>query len=260
MRYYFLLVFFWQISVLSSQNVGISDVIHVPEQSAMLDINSNKSGMLIPRMSMNQIKSVISPANGLLIFCSDDNLFYFNSGTPLVPDWLRIGTKGHYIGEFYGGGIIIWIDHTGQHGLICSLTDLSTGTEWSNITSVLIGTATSDWDGQTNTTEIINQPGHLTSAAQICNDYINPDYGTGIYTDWYLPSVTELKHIRNHFYELNKALDTDADISTQILSKTEYWASREASNVYVHLFSFDNAAANTMLKTELYYVRAVRRF
>jgi acyl-CoA hydrolase len=32
----------------------------------------------------------------------------------------------HYIGELFGGGVVFWVDTTGQHGLICSMTDIIT--------------------------------------------------------------------------------------------------------------------------------------
>jgi len=70
----------------------------------------------------------------------------------------------HYIGELYGGGIVVsvWKVAGVEHGLIASLTDLSSGTAWSNVTSTAIGTtAQSPFDGQTNTTAIIAQTGHI---------------------------------------------------------------------------------------------------
>ena len=58
---------------------------------------------------------------------------------------------GHYVGELYGGGVVFWVDQTGQHGLICSMIDLSDSQAWSNVTETLIGTsAQSDWDGLIN--------------------------------------------------------------------------------------------------------------
>jgi len=48
---------------------------------------------------------------------------------------------------------------------------------WSNITNVLIGTTSvSIGTGQSNTLAIINQSGHFTSAAKICNDLVITNY------------------------------------------------------------------------------------
>jgi hypothetical protein len=109
----------------------------------------------------------------------------------------RVGER--YVGELYSGGVVIWIDQTGSHGLICSMIDLSTSQTWSNVGSTEIGlTAQSDWDGLSNSNAIVGQSEHSTSAAKLCLDYSNVDYGTGIYSDWYLPSRSELNHLFNN--------------------------------------------------------------
>ena len=75
-----------------AQGVGISAGVIVPDPSAMLDISSTSKGVLIPRMTMTQRNAISSPANGLLIFCTDDNNFYSNKGTPGTPNWVMIGS------------------------------------------------------------------------------------------------------------------------------------------------------------------------
>lgn len=169
------------------------------------------------------------------------------------------GTGGRYVGELYGGGVVFWVDHTGQHGLIVSMVDISTGQAWSNITNTLIGT-TNDWDGPSNTTAIIGQSGHTNSAAQLCADYINDDYGTGVYSDWYLPSVAELNHVWNNFYEVQKALTNDGNPATTPLARTTYWSSSERYAYSAWFFTFDYGGASYVNKNIAYYVRAVRAF
>jgi hypothetical protein len=75
-----------------AQGVGISAGVIVPDPSAMLDISSTSKGVLIPRMTMTERNAISSPANGLLIFCIDDNNFYSNKGTPGTPNWGMIGS------------------------------------------------------------------------------------------------------------------------------------------------------------------------
>ncbi|MCC6599329.1 MAG: hypothetical protein IT223_01485, partial [Crocinitomicaceae bacterium] len=69
--------------------------------------------------------------------------------------------------------------------------DLSTAQKWSNVTGTWIGT-TNEWNDASNTTAIIGQSGRTSSAAKLYADYTNSDYGTGIYSDWYLPSIADL--------------------------------------------------------------------
>ena len=123
------------------------------------------------------------------------------------------GSLGHYVGEFFGGGVVCWVDHTGQHGRILSMDDLTTtGHIWCNGTPTL--GITNYWDGAANTTAILNQSGHTTSAAGLCANYTNADYGTGIYSDWYLPAIAELKNVFDNIFEIQKPLFLDGNPAT----------------------------------------------
>jgi hypothetical protein len=165
----------------------------------------------------------------------------------------------HYVGELYGGGIVFWVDHSGEHGLVLSLVDVSTGKAWSNITSAAVNT-TNDWDGESNTTAIVGQPGHSESAAQLCNEYINEDYGTGVYDDWYLPGIAELNAMWGNFYDIQKVLSTDGNDQTTTLMRQIYWSSSEYTLNKAWSFSMAGGYNNYATKTGNYYVRAVRAF
>ena len=169
------------------------------------------------------------------------------------------GSGSRYVGELFGGGVVFWVDHTGQHGLIVSMVDLSTNHAWSNVTNTLIGT-TNDWDGANNTTAIIEQSGHTSSAAQLCANYTNADYGTGTYSDWYLPSVAEVNHIWNNFYEVQKALTIDGNPDTTPLARAWYWSSSEADGGTAMGFSFLYGFTSFSGKGDPSAVRAVRAF
>jgi hypothetical protein len=70
------------------------------DSSAMLDVKSTTSGLLIPRMTEAQCNAIVKPANGLLIYCTDDDHFYVNRGTPLSPDWAAVSSS-----DLSGSGI-----------------------------------------------------------------------------------------------------------------------------------------------------------
>ena len=59
-----------------------------PDSSSMLDIQSTSKGLLIPRMTAIKRDSIKRPAPGLLIFCTDNNHYYYNKGTPEVKNWV----------------------------------------------------------------------------------------------------------------------------------------------------------------------------
>ncbi|GAH09113.1 unnamed protein product, partial [marine sediment metagenome] len=113
------------------------------------------------------------------------------------------------VGESYGGGIVAYIfqdngidpDDPGyvegeQHGLIASAADLSASIYWHATNTGITGaTATALGTGEENTDKIIALYGAETNAARVCYDYINDDTGTGVYSDWYLPSKDELNKL-----------------------------------------------------------------
>ena len=170
------------------------------------------------------------------------------------------GYLTHYPGELYQGGVVFWVDQTGNHGLICSMINLNPTTAWSDVTSTLIGVAAqSDWNGQSNTTAIVAQS-TSTSAADFCDLYTNADYGTGVYSDWYLPSRGELNDLWNNLKAVQKALDNDGNALTTALVKYPYWSSTEDDMYNSYCFRFNSGYADNVGKNNLFYVRAVRAF
>ncbi len=64
------------ISAFSVAQVGITNDNSLPDPSALVDIHSTTKGLLIPRMTQDQLRIITEPANGLLVFCTTDNKFY----------------------------------------------------------------------------------------------------------------------------------------------------------------------------------------
>ncbi len=90
------------------------------------------------------------------------------------------------------------------------------------------------------------------------DDYINANYGTGTYSDWYLPGSGELNDLWNNIKAVNKALDSDGDETTTAVAKTSYWSSSEWHDTPGVQFYFQAGWANPGSKSSSYYVRAVR--
>lgn len=73
-----------------SQNVAINATGAVPAASAMLDITSTTSGLLMPRMTSVQRVAIVAPATGLKVYDTTTNTFWWFNGVVWVE---QLGTN-----------------------------------------------------------------------------------------------------------------------------------------------------------------------
>ncbi len=70
---------------LSAQNVAVTDdETYTADPSAMLDVKSDSKGLLIPRLTTTQRNGISNPAHGLLVYDSDEKVFYYFDGSSWV--------------------------------------------------------------------------------------------------------------------------------------------------------------------------------
>ena len=179
------------------------------------------------------------------------NVTVTGAGTTASP-YVVNTTDTLAIGDSYQGGIIFWLDTTGQHGLIAATADQNTGIQWYNGTYRYTGTNGDGlYAGKMNTAMIIatqmadNQTGNF--AAKVCADY-SVTVGGVTYGDWYLPSKYEL----NLLYLKKTAVGGFAS--------TYYWSSTEYGSYTAWTQNFTNGGQDDDNKTNTYYVRAIRAF
>jgi len=273
------LIFFLILSFTTIAQTGIGTT--APDASAQLDVSSTTKGFLTPRMTAAQRTLITSPATGLLVYQTDAPTgYYFYIGavwtalsttTDLDLKVDKVAGKGlsteDYssaektklgklptltIGQSYQGGIIFWLDATGQHGLIAATADQSTGIQWYNGIYKITGTNSDGlYSGEMNTAMIVatqmsdNQTGNY--AAKVCADYSVADGGV-TYGDWYLPSA----------YELN--LLYLQRIVVGGFANNNYYSSSEKDTNFAWLQSFVNGLQYDDNKITTGYVRAVRAF
>lgn len=158
------------------------------------------------------------------------------------------------IGQSYQGGIIFWLDATGQHGLISATTDTYVGLGWSNGANRYVGvTGDGLYAGAMNTAIIVGaliaDHQNETFAAKVCADHSVVDGGV-TYGDWYLPSL----------YELG-LLYAQRDVVGGF-TNGYYWSSNESSTLGGEAWAmiFNVGFAQTWEKNYTHYARAIRAF
>ena len=91
------------------------------------------------------------------------------------------------IGSNYAGGIVFYLDSTGQHGLVCAPNDFIGRYEYGCWGTDIIGTSVSIGAGQLNTNLILTGCSTRPIAASVCDSL-----ALNGYSDWFLPSSDEL--------------------------------------------------------------------
>lgn len=119
------------LSLCNYAQVGIG--VAIPHPSAELDVTATNKGFLPPRMTKAQRDSIVSPATGLMIFCTNCT----PKGEPEFYDGTKWNSMSaapvvHTIGESFGGGIVFFVTTDGLHGLIAETVDQGILCTWWN--------------------------------------------------------------------------------------------------------------------------------
>jgi len=187
--------------------------------------------------------------NSLDIFgCTDESTLNYQ-------DFANIDNGSCYygplpeIGDLILGGIVFYIDETGQHGLVAALEDIGQF-EWG-----CHGTSISGADGQAigtgyqNTLDIVSGCSETPIAASEALAH-----GPEGYSDWYLPSKDELVEMYNTIGNGGP----EGNIGG--FSNTSYWSSSESNSTGAWFVYFSYDLTNAGSKTGTRKVRVIRAF
>ena len=210
-------------------------------------------------MSRTLSISNITVANGATVSVEITSPSGFSiSGSPKTA----VVYRSPYVGMPYQGGILAYIFESGDtgyipgetHGLIAATED-NEAVEWitggTTQTTANSGTSIEVGTGQANTIAMMNQTGFTGGAAKVCDDYVNADTGTGVYSDWYLPSKNELLKLRNNKTAIG---------GFKLIGTSVYWSSSEDSVSTAYSVTFGVNVVLPRDKDYLALIRAVRTF
>ncbi len=223
----------------SATGVSINATGAAADPSAMLDVSSTTQGFLPPRMTLVQRNAIASPAQGLMVYQTDNTKgLYVYDGSA----W-RALYYNHYVGESYGGGIVIYVDDSGLHGIIAAPVNTSGWYSWGFGVSGTTGDAV--YDGYMNTMKIdqlVNPIPEKAASAAL-------NYSYGGYDDWHLPSQNEMELIY-----------TNKGLLGSFPSSLGYWTSTETDPSNAYCYEISSGQGESTHKETEHYVRAVRYF
>jgi len=205
--------------------------------------------------------------------CMNSSACNYNQNSNLSDGSCILNEPGFYcngepieIGDTLYGGIIFYIDETGEHGLVASVEDIGTekwscvGFDWNDETNeeILLCDNIDGADdeqigsGFDNTIDIVNYAcsndiieygGTNETAAQLALDYSSEGY-----TDWYLPSINELSLMTLNLGYINGGCT--------------YWSSTEVDecHAYYQNFCFNTTSWGVDFKGYNNSIRPIRSF
>ena len=199
-----------------------------------------------------------TPYEGQVIYETDTDMVAIWNGTA----WMNNGNAGYKVGDTGpGGGIIFFVDRYNEYTGFTYLEVAPVGTEvqrtWAtgaNWTATVSGAdSRALGGGYQNTLDIVAQAGNVaaTCAAAYCADLTS-----GGQSDWYLPSLAEIKMV----YDVVHLGLSVGGFVFATSGLTYYWRSTENKATDGWSWDFYYGGASGGPKNQTYYVRPVRRF
>ncbi len=234
-----------------------SVLIDPSNSAAILNAQSTVKGFLPPRMNETQRNNMTGLVVGVVVYCIDCTSGagpYSYSGSAWVPMFVPPSapvTPAFSVGQSKFGGVIFYVDESGQHGLVAALSDQSSAAWYNGNYINTLAIRNGIYSGFNNTERINTEQGAGTYAASIAVQNNSGGFG-----DWYLPSKDEMAKMY-----------LQVAVIPAITGGANYWSSTEESvsnpestslNAYQVIIS--TGAASLQLKSGTARVRAIRRF
>jgi hypothetical protein len=288
----FALIGFFAILTATAQNNNVGIGTTTPDASAQLEMKSTTQGFLPPRMTIGEMYSIPSPAEGLVVYNTSNKTLNVFDGVIWVDmngvlaatvqqrlDGVvasaetpkQIYDSGMPLDSLYGKaykeGLIAYLNTSTGAGFVAATADIIGAKEWGCVSTLMAGAdGTAIGSGYQNTLDIIanscQQNDVIESAAEACAAI--PANGG---TPWFLPSKDELYQMYKnlHRYGCSAAAPGNLDNSTCAtglgdFASNYYWSSTEVDYDFAWFQFFGNGYQDHFTKNYTFRVRAIRAF
>ena len=154
------------------------------------------------------------------------------------------------VGNYNQGGIVFYIDETGEHGLVAATEDLASTYEWGCYGTTISGAdGAAIGTGNQNTLDIVAGCSETTIAASEASAV-----SLNGFSDWYLPSKDELVEM------YNTVGNGGPEGNIGGFSNNWYLSSSEDSNNGAWTVNFNDCVTYNSNKYDTYRVRVIRAF
>ncbi|MFO7574774.1 MAG: hypothetical protein R6W67_06415 [Bacteroidales bacterium] len=176
-------------------------------------------------------------------------VFATNRSGTSYGEQLTFRTPLYSFGQAHAGGIIFYLDQTGEHGLVAAPADQSNSAYW-GCAGTPVSTSAEVGTGKQNTVNILAACATPGIAARLCDEL-----DLNGYQDWYLPSVDELILMCTNLYK--KGIG-NFNIDRNYWSSTEYDAN--LGRDYSFAWDYSSGTVKSGYPEYVRNVRAIRAF
>jgi len=256
--------------------VGNANLTSLPELSGLTNLSSllilgNANLTNLPDLSgLTNLSSLDIVGNANLTNLSDlsglTNLSYLQivgnanlqcvGGYPeqltIQEIWPPVCGEGvtYQVGDLAEGGIVFYVDETGEHGLVAAMEDMEGSYQWGCYeTSISGADGESIGTGYQNTLDIVSECSETPIAASEALAYESEGY-----SDWYLPSKDELIEMYNTIGNGSP----EGDIGG--FGNNWYWSSSVSNTFSAWNVYFNNGYTTSFYKYITIRVRVIRAF
>ncbi|MBK8504033.1 MAG: DUF1566 domain-containing protein [Saprospiraceae bacterium] len=207
---------------------------------------------------MTKLLSLEAQNHGLVLEKVDTVINNSQLGTLVRQIDGSLAVNRFNIGDWTQGGVVFWVDSTGQHGLVCQRGEGFFDTWHAGTNGNTQAKGDGPYSGEMNTAIII--AAHVAIgdngspyAARVCAELQDLGYG-----DWYLPSLEELKLM---FLSASAINATIAIHGGTPIGTVNYWASTEINATDAWTIRLSDGVVFPNVKGSVFtQTRAIRAF